>query len=134
MRILFSILTTFKTVGPFYLDWQNEVYKSPLAQVVAISLLSALQALNLFWLYLILRIAYNITFSEEVADVRSDDETETEDAIPQKKERKAVNVIPKASIATGVELNGSVPELRENGKLLNGYAKSSGDTDGLKSR
>lgn len=74
LRIIFSIFTEFRTVGPFTLDWAGGQYKCLLSQVISCSLLSALQALNLFWLFFILRIAYRFVFSGVAEDDRSDNE------------------------------------------------------------
>lgn len=42
-------------------------------------MLASLQAINLFWLFLILRIAKNYVFDSSITDVRSDDEDEDEE-------------------------------------------------------
>ena len=75
IRILYSVLTSFKTVGPFELNWETQQYKCWLSQYITFGLLAALQSLNLFWLYLILSIAVSVVFRKnEIQDVRSDDE------------------------------------------------------------
>ena len=66
-----------------------------------------LQALNLFWLFLILRITYNILFKNVERDVRSDEEEE-EDSIGK---NEAVQEVPAANgrakepgvVSSGVE-------------------------------
>lgn len=80
LRIIYSLFTEFRTVGPFVLDWAAEQYKCWLSQYITLILLSSLQALNLFWLFLILRIAYRLVFYNIVADDRSDNEEEAEEA------------------------------------------------------
>jgi acyl-CoA-dependent ceramide synthase len=77
--ILWATCTTFRTLGPWRLDWDTGYYKSPLAQKICLALLASLQAMNLFWLFLILRVAYNIAFREVVEDVRSEGEESDED-------------------------------------------------------
>ena len=72
--ILYATLTTFATVGPFELDWETQQYKCWISQYITFALLAALQSLNIFWLYFVLRVAYNIVFASSTADVRSDDE------------------------------------------------------------
>ncbi|KAF2865168.1 TLC domain-containing protein [Massariosphaeria phaeospora] len=62
LKIMYSILTEFSTVGPFELNWETEQYKCWLSQYIAFALLAALQAVNMFWGFLILRIAYRIAF------------------------------------------------------------------------
>jgi len=42
--------------------------------VLSTILLGGLQALNLFWLFWILRIAYKFVFMDELSDDRSDDD------------------------------------------------------------
>lgn len=76
LGILWSVLTKFRSVGSWELNWETGSYKSGLAQLVAVLLLGSLQAVNLFWLWLILRIAkrYVVTRGEEAVDERSEDE------------------------------------------------------------
>jgi len=80
LLILWSVLTEYRTVGVWELNWETGVYKCTLAQVIITFLLGSLQAVNLFWLFLILRIAYRIvrTWGEEYVDERSDDEDDEE--------------------------------------------------------
>lgn len=75
LGILWSVLTEFRSVGSWELDWNGETYKSGLSQGVAIVLLGSLQAVNLFWLWLILRIAkrFVLTRGAEAVDERSDE-------------------------------------------------------------
>ncbi|KAI5866543.1 TRAM/LAG1/CLN8 homology domain-containing protein [Durotheca rogersii] len=82
LRILYSVLTEFGTVGPYEFDWEKEQFKSPLSQAVTFSLLAALQALNLFWLYCLLRSAYRFIVLGVAKDDRSEDEAEVGDAPP----------------------------------------------------
>lgn len=80
LRIIWSLLTEFQTVGPFEVNWETQQYKCRLSQVITFSLLSFLQALNLFWLFFIARIAYRSLFGANLKDDRSDIETEIEDS------------------------------------------------------
>lgn len=66
-------------MGSWELNWQTGSYKCGLAQSIAITLLGSLQAVNLFWLWLILRIAkrYVLTRGEEAVDERSEDEEDS---------------------------------------------------------
>ncbi|KAK6332431.1 hypothetical protein TWF696_003146 [Orbilia brochopaga] len=61
-------------VGEMVLDWDRPYFKCLLAQVVISSLLSALQCVNIFWLYCVIRVAYRYVFNSELSDVRSEDE------------------------------------------------------------
>lgn len=72
-------MTEFRTVGPFTLNWETEEYKFGVSQGLALALLGTLQAINLFWLFLILRIAKNYLSQSFWADVRSDDEDEEDE-------------------------------------------------------
>ena len=74
--ILYAVLTTFRTIGPFELDWAGQQYKCSLSQWITFSLLATLQGINLFWLYFIIKIALNVVFADIVQDVRSEDEEE----------------------------------------------------------
>ena len=79
LRILWAVLTEFATVGPYKLDWATQQYKCWISQAITFGLLASLQAVNLFWLFLILRIAVRFVWSNVAKDDRSDDEDEIED-------------------------------------------------------
>jgi len=89
IRILISVATEFRTVGIWLLDWDNECYKSLLGQVVTFGLLSIIQMLDLYWLFLILRIAVRILKGGEQKDDREDDDEEVE--VDEKKYVSALN-------------------------------------------
>ncbi|KAL2048293.1 hypothetical protein N7G274_000204 [Stereocaulon virgatum] len=72
--VIYATLTDFRSVGPFELDWDTQQYKCWISQYITFALLASLQSINLFWLFFIIKIAYNIVFAKVVADVRSDDE------------------------------------------------------------
>lgn len=74
LRILYSILTEFRTIGPYVLDWEAEQYKCGISRIIAFTLLSMLQVLNVYWLKCQLRIAYRFIFSGVAKDDREDDE------------------------------------------------------------
>ncbi|TPX07176.1 uncharacterized protein E0L32_010879 [Thyridium curvatum] len=76
IRILYSLLTEFRTVGPYELNWETEQYKCWISNVVTFVLLALLQALNLFWLYCLLRSAYRFVVHNIAKDDRSEDEDE----------------------------------------------------------
>lgn len=78
LMILYAVLTTFRTIGPFELDWAGQQYKCSLSQWITFSLLATLQGINLFWLYFIIKIALNVVFADIVQDLRSEDEEEEE--------------------------------------------------------
>ncbi|KAH6605131.1 longevity assurance [Trichoderma cornu-damae] len=78
LKIIWSLFTEFRTVGPFELNWETQQYKCWISQYITSALLSSLQALNLFWLFYIFRIAYRFIRDKEATDDRSEDEDEEE--------------------------------------------------------
>lgn len=80
LKILWAVLTEFRTVGPFELNWETEQYKCWISQYITFALLASLQAVNLFWLFLILRILKNYLVNSVKRDERSDNEEEEEQA------------------------------------------------------
>jgi acyl-CoA-dependent ceramide synthase len=79
LKILWAVLTEFRTVGPFELNWETQQYKCWISQYITFALLASLQAVNLFWLFLILRILANYVFNSVKKDERSEDEDEEEE-------------------------------------------------------
>lgn len=99
LRILWSMVNgEFSTIGPFELNWDTQQYKCWISQYITFALLASLQAVNLFWLFLILRIAYRFVASwgEVVKDERSDyEESENEQEAAEKSVNgKAVEAAP----------------------------------------
>ncbi|KAH9866275.1 hypothetical protein J1614_008841 [Plenodomus biglobosus] len=86
LKILYSILTTFKTVGPFELNWVTQQYKCWISQYITFSLLAALQAVNLFWWFFICRIAYRFVVFRDADDDRSEYEPTDDEVEDRKKE------------------------------------------------
>lgn len=84
--ILYSLLTEFRTVGPYELNWETEQYKCWISNVVTFILLALLQALNLFWLYCLLRSAYRFVVHNIAKDDRSEDEDEDVEMEKRQKE------------------------------------------------
>lgn len=78
--ILASLLPNgkFATVGPYELDWGMQQYKCWLSQIITFGLLAILQAVNIFWFVLIIRILVRFLSTSNVKDERSEDEDETE--------------------------------------------------------
>ncbi|KAI0402964.1 TLC domain-containing protein [Xylaria palmicola] len=85
LRIIWSLFTEFKTVGPYELNWETQQYKCDISFVITLTLLSALQALNLFWWFFIVRIAYRFV----VYNTADDDRSEAEISEPE--EVEAIN-------------------------------------------
>ncbi|KAF7716673.1 Sphingosine N-acyltransferase [Penicillium ucsense] len=76
LRILYSILTEFRTVGPYELDWDTQQYKCWISNLITFALLALLQSLNLFWLYCLMRSAWRFVSTGEKKDDRSEEEGE----------------------------------------------------------
>lgn len=79
LRILWSVLTEFRTVGEWELNWDTQQYKCWISQPIVFTLIFALQLLNAYWLFLIFRILYRYVKGGVAADDRSDEEDEDED-------------------------------------------------------
>lgn len=78
LRILWSLLTEFRTVGNYTLDFATQQYKCWISLPIIFVLISAVQILNLYWLVLILRILYRYIWTGVEKDERSDEESEME--------------------------------------------------------
>ena len=121
--ILYAILTTFRTIGPYELNWDTQQYKCWISQYITFGLLVTLQTINLFWLYFILRIALDMVVKDKdkVTDVRSDDEADEEGEQLEMVEGGKEEVLPEGS---GNGMNGHVVKQRRveapNGHALEG--------------
>jgi acyl-CoA-dependent ceramide synthase len=111
LRILYSLLTEFQTVGPYELNWETQQYKCWISNIIAFSLLAVLQALNLFWLYCLLRSAFKFLATGEKKDDRSE---------PDASEIEIETHVHKAN---GV--NGHITGHDNSNGTLNGYMKGS---------
>lgn len=124
LRILWSEFNEFQTVGPYYLDWEGGQYKCDLSFYISTGLLASLQALNLFWLWAIFRIAYRFVFLNVAEDDRSDND-EAEYAEEQRLEALAKQEVE--SVAA--------PQVLVNGSPMNGEATATAiRTDGVANR
>lgn len=111
LKILWAVLTEFRTVGPFELNWETQQYKCWISQYITFGLLASLQAVNLFWLFLILRILANYIFTSETRDERSDDEEEEE----EEESHAEAEAKSKATLATGTQQENQSPKMMANG-------------------
>lgn len=123
LRILYATLTEFRTVGPFELNWETQQYKCWISQYITFSLLASLQGLNLFWLFLIIRIAKNYVMTSGIADERSDDEGEDDDVLEHTPQNTRLSAqgpgnppILVNGHANGGQVKGKDPPLRERKK------------------
>jgi len=81
LRIIWSLLPggQFATVGPYELNWETQQYKCWISQAISAPLLAILQAVNIFWFVLIVRILVRYLVRGVAKDERSDDEEEEEE-------------------------------------------------------
>jgi very-long-chain ceramide synthase len=114
-------------VGPFELNWDTQQYKCWISQYITFALLASLQAVNLFWLFLILRIAKNFVFSSvDLKDERSEDEEDEE----EEKDGKAINdAARKALLENDTGMHTDKPVLLVNGEAIKPEAKPEGIRD-----
>lgn len=87
LGIIWSLFTEYRSVGPWVLDWQQQYYKCGIAQVITVILLTSLQAVNLFWLFFIMRIAWRFVTSRGTVakdDRSEDDENESSEEVHYK--------------------------------------------------
>jgi acyl-CoA-dependent ceramide synthase len=113
LKILYSILTEFATVGNFTLNWDTQQYKCWISQYITFALLAALQAVNLFWWFYICRIAYRIA----VLNIQEDDRSEYE---PSEDEGEGNEQTKQKSYASAVKENvngvNGTPKVLVNGQ------------------
>lgn len=85
LRIIFSMLPNgeFRTVGPYDLNWETQQYKCWISQVITLGLLAILQAVNMFWFFLIGRILWRFLSTGEEKDERSEDEEDEPEEVEQ---------------------------------------------------
>ena len=97
----------FASIGPYTLDWYGEQYKCWISQYITFILLASLQAVNIFWMFFIIRIVWRMlkSFGAEVADERSEYDSEEEEE--RKTELKAEADAAEAA-ATEKEANPTV--------------------------
>ena len=102
IKILWAVVSPwgdFSTLPPTAIDWEQEHFKNWFSQCITGSLLAALQGLNLFWLFYILRIAYRFLRDSEAVDDRS--EADPEETAQLLKEARADGpVVAADAIAT----------------------------------
>jgi acyl-CoA-dependent ceramide synthase len=84
----------FASIGSYTLDWDTQQYKCWISQWITFGLLAALQSLNLFWLFLIFRVAYRFAVQKVAEDERSEhgeSDVEEEVFVPKEKVYNALN-------------------------------------------
>ncbi|QIW94495.1 hypothetical protein AMS68_000013 [Peltaster fructicola] len=92
----------FETVGRYDLSWPEHQYKCYISHPITFGLLATLQAVNLFWFFLICRILFRLVFASDLKDDRSDEEDldEVEDASSPKTPTAASTGIEKKTKTT----------------------------------
>ena len=116
LRIIYSLFTEFKTIGPYEMDWEAGQFKCPLSNVITTTLLSALQALNLFWLFFIVRIAYRFVVHNVAEDDRSENE-ETEAEVEAEANQKDASKESKPLVNGNANANGRPKRSKSNSAL-----------------
>ena len=91
LKIIWAVLTEFRTVGPFELNWETQQYKCWISQYITFALLASLQAVNLFWWFFICRIAYRFIVYKDADDDRSEYEPSEGEEAERKEEIKTAN-------------------------------------------
>jgi len=95
----------FATVGDFTLDWDTQQYKCWISQGITFALLACLQAVNVFWFVLIVRILWRYVRTGEEKDERSEDEGEEEELLVDGRGEEAV-AVDGGDDGVGKEVNG----------------------------
>lgn len=106
LRIIFSLFTEFKTVGPYEVNWETQQYKCLLSNVITFALLASLQALNLFWLSFLLRSAYRFVVHRIAKDDRSEGEESELEEMEGKKDESVKMLTKKVEAQPLVNGNG----------------------------
>ncbi|KAI4204561.1 MAG: hypothetical protein LQ350_001111 [Teloschistes chrysophthalmus] len=118
-------LSEFATLGPFELNWETQQYKCWIAQYISFALLACLQAINVFWLWYIAKVAVKVWRGGVKKDERSDDEEEDDEGEEEERreeERQQLLVDQQlrrelsGAVANGTVTNRAVP----NGVMPNG--------------
>ena len=76
IKILWSVLTQFRTEGDYVLNFATQQYKCWISLPIVFVLILALQLVNLLWLFLILRILYRLVWKGIQKDERSESESD----------------------------------------------------------
>ncbi|CAL9730737.1 ceramide synthase Lac1p [Monosporozyma unispora] len=111
IKILWSVLTEFRTVGEYRLNFAVQQYKCWISLIIVFLLIFALQLVNLYWLFLIFRILYRLLFKGIQADERSEAEEDDDDEEEEETEsvEESVNSLNKdigiETIREGVEIS-----------------------------
>lgn len=89
LKILWSVLTEFRTEGNYVLNFATQQYKCWISLPIVFVLIAALQLVNLYWLFLIMRILYRLIWKGIQKDERSDSESDEEPPTPTESNKEA---------------------------------------------
>ncbi|CAI4500651.1 CPA_1a_G0023440.mRNA.1.CDS.1 [Saccharomyces cerevisiae] len=87
IRILWSVLTEFRHEGNYVLNFATQQYKCWISLPIVFVLIAALQLVNLYWLFLILRILYRLIWQGIQKDERSDSDSDESAENEESKEK-----------------------------------------------
>lgn len=128
LKILWATLTEFRTVGPYELDFATQQYKCWISQIITFALLACLQAINVFWLYLIMRILKNYLLNAVAADERSDNEEEEEEDVSATKPANGSSALSNGAnqgpVTRRQAAKGGTPQVLLNGEPVDTGAES----------
>lgn len=120
---------SFTTVGDYTLNWETQQYKCWISQVITFGLLAALQAVNIFWFVLILRILVRFVLKGVQKDERSEDEDEEDEPVDADKRANGYAVVANGhAAANGYAVK---PKVAANGRPL---GSTEGPAAGTRSR
>ncbi|KAK5959667.1 uncharacterized protein PWA37_003030 [Arxiozyma heterogenica] len=77
IKILWSVLTEFRIVGDYTLNFATQQYKCWISLPIVFTLIGALQLVQLYWFFLILKVLYRILTMNNYVDIRSDVEKDS---------------------------------------------------------
>lgn len=146
LRILYSLFpydlpflgpsNDFATVGPYTLNWETQQYKCWISQAITFGLIAVLQAINLFWFFLIGRIFVRFAMRERLGDERSEDEDDggedevmEEDSLGKVGEQKAALLEEEEREKGGV--GAGRPRVMINGLPISPIDENSASTSGM---
>lgn len=78
LKILWSVITEFRTVGNYTLNFATQQYKCWISLPIVFTLIGALQLVQLYWFFLILKVLYRILTMNNYVDIRSDVERDSD--------------------------------------------------------
>lgn len=128
LRIIYSVgltsSSTFATVGPFELNWETQQYKCWISQYITFGLMITLQAVNIFWFFLLLRIAKRIVIDHIEEDPREEGESDDENEATE--ETSMIEQTPEKIGAPKLLINGA--PLEETDAVVDAIVNGNGTT------